>query len=143
MIKNEVLKDHLQQPIFFSSNIISPYQKSSTQKKYHDAIVIFEKVNKLESERERKELTYYYLGRSYFAVGKNEDALKMMSKSYEIFHELFKIDEYESESDIKYFIILTNEYIHLLSKIGRENSAKSILNERNELLSKKGYNIKS
>lgn len=113
--------------------------KRFNQKRYNDAANLLEKVNFLESENEQKELTYYYLGRAYSALRKNKEALNMFAKSYELFHGKFSKDI--NVNDVKTFIYLTNEYIHLLSKIGREKHAKNILLERNKLLKESGYDV--
>jgi tetratricopeptide (TPR) repeat protein len=113
--------------------------KSFNQKKYNKALILFKKVALLESEEDRIEITYYYLGRSYLALKKNRDALKNFAKSYEMFNKKLTIKE--QEDDIKYFIYLTNEYILLLNNMGKDKHANKIILDRNTLLSEKGYDI--
>ncbi len=113
--------------------------KRFNQKNYKGALSLFEKIQKMESEDNRKELTYYYLGICYLELGRNDDALKMLSSAYDIFRDL--IERSKDENDIEYFITLTNEYIHLLFKVGKKNIANNVLIDRNKVLGEKGYRI--
>lgn len=49
------------------------------RRKYKNAARLFRTVSTLETNDERKELTYSYLGRSYLALGQKNDTLEAMS----------------------------------------------------------------
>jgi tetratricopeptide (TPR) repeat protein len=115
--------------------------KRFNQKRYEDARKIFEKLSRLESESDRKELTCYYLGRSHFALGQNDDALRNMSQAYDLFR--FRIEKTNDETDVEYFITLSNEYIHLLNKVGQTKKANDLLGDRDKFLRSRGYDVGS
>ena len=94
------------------------------QKKYFDAIRLFEKASKFESDNNVKKITYSYLGRCYVAVKKDEKALEVMTRAYELFHEKGekKIDGFQKK-EYKEFL---EAYSYALNKLGRLERAKEI-----------------
>ena len=51
------------------------------QQRYKNTIRLLEKVRKLDPDNEKNELFCSYLGRSYLALERYDDALEMMSRS--------------------------------------------------------------
>lgn len=100
------------------------------QKRYEDAVRLFGIVCKLEPDDERKELTYFYLGHSYLALGQHDEALRMMSRAYELFrgHYLIITDE----NDQREFTKFVDEYVKILNKFGQNERAKEIQREVEE-----------
>jgi len=97
------------------------------QKRYEDAVRLFEIVCKLEPDDERKELTYSYLGRSYLALRQYDEALRMMSRAYELFRGRSRI--ITDENDQREFTKFVGEYVKVLIKVGQNKRAKEIQQE--------------
>jgi tetratricopeptide (TPR) repeat protein len=98
------------------------------QQRYKDTVRLLEKVRKLDPDNEQKELFCSYLGRSYLALERYDDALEMMSLAYELFRKKGKNMEEEFESqEFKQFL---NAYIELLKKVGQTERAQDIAREQ-------------
>ena len=103
------------------------------QKRFKDAVRLFETVCKLEPNDERKELTYSYLGRSYFALGQHHEALEIMSQAYELF--LKRVQGIEDEIDKSEFKKFVKEYADALVKVGQDEHAREVLHEAEKFIS--------
>jgi tetratricopeptide (TPR) repeat protein len=81
------------------------------QKRYEDTARLLEKACKLDPNDERKELTYSYLGRSYLALKRYDDALEIMSQAYELFRK--RSQSIKDESERSEFIQFIRAFVDL------------------------------
>lgn len=102
------------------------------KQRYKDTVRLLEKVRKLDSDNEQKELFCSYLGRSYLALERYDDALEMMSLAYELF--LKKSENMEEEFERQEFKQFLNAYIELLEKVGQTERAQDIAHEQRFVL---------
>lgn len=97
------------------------------QKRYQEAATIFEKVCKLDSKHKKIAVYHSYLGRSYFELGKYNDALHYLSLS----HKDFRKKDLIAEDDYERGIILETirAFSHVLHKLGDVDRSQEIANE--------------
>lgn len=92
--------------------------------KYKEAARIFKKVCQLDPEQERREFTYYYLGRSLLEIGKHDEALEYLSNSYELFS--VRIQDIKDKSEWEEFMNCAQYYLKALNKAGQIEQARKI-----------------
>jgi tetratricopeptide (TPR) repeat protein len=106
--------------------------KCFLNKNYSNAISLFVKILEITPNDKDIRFTNYYLGRSYFATGKNAEARGQMSDAYNLFLEKIKADN--NEKDFKYFRTLSREYIQLLNILGDHNLMEDVSIERKRIM---------
>jgi tetratricopeptide (TPR) repeat protein len=97
------------------------------QKRYEDTARLLEKARKLDPNDERKEFSYSYLGRSYMALERYDDALEIMSLAYELFRK--RSQSIEDESERSEFIQFIKAFVDLLCKVGQPERAQKVERE--------------
>lgn len=112
---------------FIASYLYGKALMKFNQKHYKDAETLLKKVCKLDPNHDRKELYWNYLSRSYLALGKYNDALKLMSKTYELYLNRNTIidDDFEQNE----FMEFMNAFINVLNKVGKNDRARAVAHE--------------
>lgn len=100
------------------------------QKKYHDAARLFEKVQLLDNDPERKELELAYLGRCLLALEQYNEALDYLSRAYEPFRKRSKA--LKSDFERREFLDTLNAFSDVLKKVGQMDRAREIAREAEE-----------
>lgn len=102
------------------------------QKKYNDAVRLFEKVYMLDSQCDRKELELAYLGRCLLALGRYNEALDYLSRAYEPFRNRSKA--LKSDFEQREFLDTLNAFSEVLRKMGQVDRAQKIDHEAEEYM---------
>jgi len=103
------------------------------QKKYIDAVRLFKKVCQLDPRSERKELELSYLGRSYLALGRYNDALEYLSKAYESFRERSR--HLQRDFERREYLEYLQAFSDILEKVGQSDRARAVSREAEEYAS--------
>ncbi len=97
------------------------------QKRYNESARLLEKVCRLDKKNKQRELFFMYLGRSYLALGRNDEALNWLSNAYEIFKGKFQSSNIDLE--IKEYMELLCAFRDVLEKVGHEDRANEVDND--------------
>lgn len=100
------------------------------QKKYQDAVRLFEKVHLLDGDPERKELELAYLGRCLLALGRYNEALDYLSRAYEPFQKRSKT--LKNDFERREFFDTLSAFSEVLQKVGQLDRAREIAREAEE-----------
>lgn len=102
------------------------------QRRYQEAVRLLKKVCQLDPYHERNDLYQAYLGRSYLALGRYEDALKQLSYAYDPFcrrSHLLKEDMEKRE-----FVEFLTAFSTVLEKVGQRERAQEVKHKVEEFL---------
>jgi len=102
--------------------------------KYEDAARFLEKAIQLDPKTGRMEFIYSCLGRSYLALGRENDALETLATTYEIFHD--KGLTFKGTSELRQYYEFLKAYSSVLHKVGQIERATEIAHEAKEIESK-------
>ena len=93
-------------------------------KKYPDAIRFFEKALKYKSDSDIKRMIFLNLGRCYVAIGEYDQAVHIMSSSYELISQNYNnvTDDVLKQEYRNFF----KAYSYALDKIGKTDLSKKI-----------------
>lgn len=98
--------------------------KKFWQKKFNEAILLYKKARKHNADLEEENNYNSFIGRSYFALGNYQEAVKYLSQPY----EHFKKKEFIAENE--YMYTLMQETIkalsHSLDKTGNINQSRKV-----------------
>jgi tetratricopeptide (TPR) repeat protein len=94
------------------------------QGRFEDAARLLEKSFRLDPEDDRIEFCNAYLGRSYLALGRTDDALDQMSRAYARFEK--ERPEIENEYAQREFQKFIRHYIKVLNKVGQTERANEV-----------------
>ncbi len=97
------------------------------QKRYQEAVTIFEKVCKLDPKHKKKAVYHSYLGRSYHELGKYNDALHYLSLSYKDFRKKDLIAEDDYERGV--ILETIKAFSSVLNELGEEDRSHEIAKE--------------
>ncbi|MFH1146215.1 MAG: hypothetical protein V1736_00725 [Pseudomonadota bacterium] len=101
------------------------------RRQYSDAARLFEMICGLQSEKDRKQLSYFYLGRSYVALRRYNEALDAMSKAYKLFEKRHETSK--DPSEVQQFKDFLSIYSTLLRSMGQIDCAKDVERRQAEL----------
>lgn len=113
--------------------------KKFEQKRYNEALDLFELIQSLSPDMERKEVVYYHVGMSYHELGKNIEGLQALAKAYDVFNS--KIYHTQDENYLRIFLSLVSVYAQLLKDVGKAELSASIFRTRDTVLSSRGYDL--
>ena len=107
----------------FSSGVIA-YQRQQ----YERAIALINKSMMINTE-ETSPYRYSILGKSFFALKRNEEAVKMLSKAYELYIDLGKFPSKVEAEEFKDFMTV---YLQALKNSGMQDLVETCSKEASE-----------
>jgi tetratricopeptide (TPR) repeat protein len=99
---------------------------------YADSAKLFEKGLRLDPDMERKEVVYSYLGQCYLALGRNEEAVGILSRAYEPYNR--RSGTLTDDFQQREFLQLLNALSQALKRVGQVDRSQEITRQAEEYL---------
>ena len=100
------------------------------RRRYEDVVRLLEKACQLDPSYDESELYHSYLGRSYLALGRYKDALRLLSRSYELFSK--RRASLQGDFEHREFVNTLAAFGDVLQKVDQLDRAREVAREAQE-----------
>ena len=107
------------------------------QRRYEDAAVLFERAERLDPDHARVHFNHALQGRCYCALGRNKDALELLSRAYGPYCDCAQRESFDSHTK-RDFVDFLDVFSHVLLRTGKADRAEQVALQASDFRRRRG-----